>query len=283
MHSVLRTRLWHQRTLPAKHQFEYDLALVLLDLQSLDQGLFPIGLGTQGLKMLKVSLKDYLLPYQGQTWLQTMQKALETQGIQTQIQQAFVLTLPRFFGYAFNPVSFFLIHGVDDRAWVLMEVANTFGEKHPYLCEAIVQNGMWSCHAQIDKVFFVSPFNQVEGRYDFKLSLENAQIHIEYMLYNPKDECVFKAGFKGSVHPWSLGVLMGTMMRMPLSWLGTSLRILAHAFRLYFRRGLAYVDLPRAQAGTWKAGPGMWLQRVLTGAWLVRLQHSLQNFKQSRS
>jgi DUF1365 family protein len=79
------------------------------------------------------------------------------------------VTIPRILGFAFNPVSFWLCF---DRAGalraVVAEVNNTFGERHFYIC----RHGDHRPIAPVDqiaaeKVFYVSPFLKVEGRYVF--------------------------------------------------------------------------------------------------------------------
>ena len=73
-------------------------------------------------------------------------------------------TFPRVLGYAFKPVSFWHCHRADGRLLaVLAEVNNTFGERHVYLLRTNDPNA--TLHA--DKVFHVSPFFPVRGRYTF--------------------------------------------------------------------------------------------------------------------
>jgi len=82
---------------------------------------------------------------------------------------------PRILGFLFNPVSFWLV--VDDennlRA-VIAEVNNTYGERHSYLCvnddlRPIKPNDTLTAR----KVFYVSPFQDVSGRYDFRFDYQD--------------------------------------------------------------------------------------------------------------
>ena len=77
---------------------------------------------------------------------------------------------PRMFGYVFNPVSFWVCH---DRAArvraVLCEVCNTFGERHNYLlAHPDGRAARLRRDARARKVFHVSPFCDVKGRYAFR-------------------------------------------------------------------------------------------------------------------
>ena len=79
-------------------------------------------------------------------------------------------TFPRMLGYLFAPVSFWVAHDRDDavRA-VLAEVRNTFGERHDYLVAHDDGRPIASGDTlDARKVFHVSPFCEVKGRYAFR-------------------------------------------------------------------------------------------------------------------
>jgi len=87
---------------------------------------------------------------------------------------------PRILGFLFNPVSFWLV--VDDennlRA-VIAEVNNTYGERHSYLCvnddlRPIKPNDTLTAR----KVFYVSPFQDVSGRYDFRFDYQDGHFGV---------------------------------------------------------------------------------------------------------
>ena len=82
-----------------------------------------------------------------------------------------LLTIPRMFGYAFNPVSFWFCH---DRAGALRALSpmcsNTFGEHRGYLLSAkdhapIADDTVLVCR----KTLHVSPFCEVAGDYAFRV------------------------------------------------------------------------------------------------------------------
>ena len=74
---------------------------------------------------------------------------------------------PRVLGHTFKPVSFWYCHRADGSLTaVVVEVNNTFGERHCYLlCGSQLQFGR---ELQADKVFHVSPFCEVAGHYRFR-------------------------------------------------------------------------------------------------------------------
>lgn len=91
-----------------------------------------------------------------------------------------LLAQPRVLGHVFNPVSFWLCWtGAGDLTAVIAEVTNTYGERHSYLCAhpggvAIQPDDT----LQATKIFYVSPFQPVEGRYDFRFDIRADRIGI---------------------------------------------------------------------------------------------------------
>ena len=80
----------------------------------------------------------------------------------TVIDTVHMLTFPRIFGVAFNPVSVYVLrdpHGRD--ALVIYEVHNTFGDAHSYVGKPQGEAGI----VQAAKLLHVSPFFPVEGEY----------------------------------------------------------------------------------------------------------------------
>jgi DUF1365 family protein len=94
-----------------------------------------------------------------------------------------MITMPRYFGYAFNPVTFYYCYkmGVkpsetalrDGVCVIVTEINNTFGEKHIYVTKNDQSHDSpeeKSQGALIDlqkKSFHVSPFNGIERNYHF--------------------------------------------------------------------------------------------------------------------
>ena len=70
--------------------------------------------------------------------------------------------LPRAFGYCFNPISVFWCFGPDgEQRAVVVEVHNTYGDRHAYLVHPDEQG-----RARTDKQMYVSPFHGTDGHYE---------------------------------------------------------------------------------------------------------------------
>ncbi len=78
---------------------------------------------------------------------------------------------PRVLGFTFKPVSFWYCHRRDDSlAAIVVEVNNTFGERHCYLLQPGTgqQSLRYGQELRAAKVFHVSPFCAIEGGYRFR-------------------------------------------------------------------------------------------------------------------
>jgi hypothetical protein len=91
-----------------------------------------------------------------------------------------LLAQPRFLGHVFNPVSFWLAHDEQDNlVAVIAEVSNTFGDRHSYLCHKPDGSAISATdRLQATKIFYVSPFQPVEGGYEFRFDIRPDKIGI---------------------------------------------------------------------------------------------------------
>jgi uncharacterized protein len=99
-----------------------------------------------------------------------------------QITPARILLLaqPRVLGHVFNPVSFWLAEDAKGALIaVIAEVTNTYGDRHSYLCAhpdgAPIGRDQTLAAA---KIFYVSPFQPVEGQYAFRFDIRPDRIGI---------------------------------------------------------------------------------------------------------
>jgi DUF1365 family protein len=146
-------------------------------------------------------------------------------------------TFPRVLGYVFNPVSFWLCH---DRAGrlraVIAEVNNTFGEHHNYLIthpdRRPIVAGDW---LEARKVFHVSPFCEVTGRYRFRFvdAADRSLFRIEYF---DDEGLLLSTAISGRARPLGAMALARAFLAYPWMTLGVIFRIHYHALRLAWKR-----------------------------------------------
>ncbi len=91
-----------------------------------------------------------------------------------------LLAQPRVLGHVFNPVSFWLCRREDGALIaVIAEVNNTFGDRHSYLCAHPDQRPIAPADTlQATKIFYVSPFQPVEGGYAFRFDISSDRVGI---------------------------------------------------------------------------------------------------------
>ena len=127
----------HRRYGAAAHKLRYLIAYVLLDLDRLHEAnsassLFSI----ERAGLLSFRAKDHgdgTSPDLA-SWVRDY---LIAEGVTHEASRIELLTLPRMFGYVFNPISVYFIYDRSgDLHHILYQVTNTFSERHFYLCRA---------------------------------------------------------------------------------------------------------------------------------------------------
>jgi DUF1365 family protein len=134
-----------------------------------------------------------------------------------------LLAQPRFLGHVFNPVSFWLAHDEHENlVAVIAEVSNTFGDRHSYLCRKPDNSPIEATdRLQATKIFYVSPFQPVEGGYEFRFDIRPDKIGI-WIDYTQASGGLI-ATLTGPRRKISNGSILRSVLRRPLG----SRRVLA--------------------------------------------------------
>jgi uncharacterized protein len=158
----------HRRAVPRIHTLRYRCFWLVLDLDELPALSTRLTLFSHNRANL-FSLHDRDYGDGSATPLRTqVERHLATAGIDIGGGPIRLLCMPRTLGYAFNPLSVYFCHRRDGAlAAILYEVHNTFGERHSYLIP--VEAGAKVVRQSCDKRFFVSPFMDMDLRYDFRI------------------------------------------------------------------------------------------------------------------
>lgn len=155
-----------------------------------------------------------------------------------------LLTQPRMLGLGFNPVSFWLLWQDDALIAMLAEVNNTYGQRHGYLCRNPDLSPITSASLlRANKVFHVSPFQDVAGAYQFRLGLSEDRIDILIRHQGPNSGLV--ARMQGSLSPLRQSSLLVSAFSRPGGGLRIIGLILFEALRLKLR-GARFRPLPPA-------------------------------------
>ena len=154
----------HTRLRPARNSFSYDTYFLMLPLRSL-RARPSAALARNRFGLISFFDRDH--GDGGPDCLAWIDALLASEGIADATGEVWLHCYPRVLGYTFKPVSFWYCHRADDSlAAIVVEVNNTFGERHCYLLAG--SNLAFGKELHATKVFHVSPFCDVAGSYRFR-------------------------------------------------------------------------------------------------------------------
>ena len=159
----------HHRLRPREHRLSYSIWSMLIDLDELD----ALDRSMRWFSVNRFNLFSFSPRDRGDRSGSDLRLQVETLmrngGVEPDGGPIRLLTMPRFLGYAFNPLSiFFCYRRTGEVAAILWEVDNTFGERHGYLLPVEgIENG--EIRQRCDKSFYVSPFMDMDLSYVFRV------------------------------------------------------------------------------------------------------------------
>lgn len=222
----------HRRLRPVVHEFVYPVFYVELPLRDLAAarcGIFSI----DRRNLLSFHSRDHG-PRDGGPLLPWIQHILAEHGLPDD-GEIVLQTFPRVLGYVFNPVSFWYCRNREGRLIaVLAEVNNTFGGTHSYLLHRHGEELVDGEELHSEKLFHVSPFNEVEGGYRFRFARERA-VQLARIDYDDTEGKLLLTSISGKPGPWSARALLGAFLRMPFLTLGVVARIHWQALKLWLK------------------------------------------------
>lgn len=225
----------HTRLRPARHAFAYPTYFFMLPLRTLART--PCASLARNrrsaISFYDCDHGDGRPPSQGGA-LAWLDELLRSESINDATGEVWLHCYPRVLGYAFKPVSFWYCHSADQclRA-VVVEVNNTFGERHVYLLD----HPAFGIEQTAAKVFHVSPFCNVEGSYRFRF-MTNAQRTqtVARIDYDDAQGALINTSVSGTLEPLTTQSLRKALWRYGLMTLAVVGRIHWQALRLWVRR-----------------------------------------------
>lgn len=165
---------------------------------------------------------------EGVSWAQ---KVLGNAGLDMAGVKLLLLAQPRFAGFWFNPVAFWLAMRGEDLVAVIAEVNNTMGDRHSYLCahEGFVPIGRKDVLTS-KKVFHVSPFQEISGDYRFRFDVSDERIDITIDLVDGNKGLI--ATLSGPLAPLTTRSVITMAVRRPTGALRVMALILWQAAKL---------------------------------------------------
>ncbi len=226
----------HTRLRPKHHAFSYTTFFLLLPMRSMESPASP-GPGATALSRNQRGLLSFYDRDHGdgrENALHWLLALLAAEGVQDADGEIWLQTYPRVLGYAFKPVSFWYCHRADGslRA-VVVEVNNTFGERHFYVLDG--QDVRWGATLVAHKAFHVSPFCAVEGVYRFRFMRTEGSI-VARIEHDDNVGPLILTSLSGSLEPFSASLARRAFINTPLMTLGVVGRIHWHALKLWLKR-----------------------------------------------
>jgi len=175
-------------------------------------------------------------------WLDEL---LRTEGIADADGEVWLQTYPRVLGYVFKPVSFWYCERADGSlAAIVVEVNNTFGERHCYLLAG--DQLTYGRDLQARKVFHVSPFSHITGGYRFRF-MRSASPQGERIVaridHEDAEGALLQTSLSGRLVPLTRASAHAAFWGVPLMSFGVIARIHWQALRVWLKR-VPYVKKP---------------------------------------
>ncbi|MDI9334538.1 MAG: DUF1365 domain-containing protein [Cytophagales bacterium] len=238
---LARGSTWHCRTEPARNAFKYDVYFLILPmramrLQQAQNKTSPLSRN----KWSWLSFYDADHGTRGSDALAWVESLLATAAIDHLDGEIWLQTFPRVLGYVFKPISiWYLVRSDESLAAVVVEVNNTFGQRHVYVLSG--QGVAWNKVLQLDKAFHVSPFFHVSGSYQFRFTKSDGAI-AAYITHG-----TLQTHWIGKTAPLTKPRAMRAFLSSPLMTFGIVARIHWQAVRLWWKKTPFY-SLPEAPA-----------------------------------
>jgi hypothetical protein len=242
----------HERLRPVRNAFAYPGYFLRLPLRALASRPYAgrwLRFNARG--VFAVNDRDH---GDGRPLLAWIDDLLLSEGIRDATGEVWLHTFPRVLGYVFNPVSFWFAHRSDGalRA-VVCEVNNTFGERHCYLLANADGRPLgYGETIEASKVFHVSPFCRIEGRYRFRFMLaepnaRNAGRWVGRIDHDDESGPLLLTSISGELTPATDRALARALTAYPVFTFGVIARIHWQALKLWVKR-VPFIHKPEAPA-----------------------------------
>ena len=240
MHSaIFEGRVSHRRQKPAEHAFEYGLFMMYLDLAELDKVFKGRWLWSARKRALaRVDREDHMGD-PNQPLDEAVRELVREQTGRRPEGPVRLLTHLRYFGYCFNPVSFYYCYHADGEALsaIVAEVNNTpWGERHCYVLDTKGQPGgqqPWRHSPQ--KMMHVSPFMPMDIDYEWRFNSPGARLNV-HIENHRKGEKLFDATLRLRRREITGASLARVLIQYPLMTFKVVWSIHWQALRLWLKR-----------------------------------------------
>lgn len=240
--AIYTGRVVHRRFRPREHRLSYACYWLLLDLDEVD---------TLARRLRHFSYNRFNLfslrdcdhgDGSARPLRRQIAKTLENAGIQAAESKVFLLTMPRVLWFCFNPLSLYYVFGRDGALIAIVyEVHNTFRQRHSYVVK-ISDRPQTAVSHDTKKVFYVSPFLEMDLRYGFKTIAPEDSVHVTVTASDSVGKKL-KASLAGRAEPLTDKALRRLFLLSPLISVKVVAAIHFEALKLWWK-GIQLVPRP---------------------------------------
>jgi DUF1365 family protein len=236
---IYEGRVNHARLTPVAHHFSYRLFMMYLDLDELPALFKKRWLwSTSSRALARFRRSDHLGPAE-RPLDECVREVIEKETGELHRGPIRLLTNLSYFGYCFNPVSFYYCFSAENEVleYIVVEVNNTpWGERETYVmrCNDEVDKAT-ALRANPTKKMHVSPFMPMDIEYNWVLTKPLGDLAV-HMGSKKNGEKIFSASMMLSRAPITARSLASVLIRFPFMTLKVILAIHWQALRLWLKR-----------------------------------------------
>lgn len=217
--------VYHKRFFPKMHEFTYGSYFIKISLFNLEKTK-NIFFSINRFNLFSFNFKDH--GYRdGSSLIEFANQKLKEENYHLDYDDIIIHTYPRILGYVFNPVSFWYFYKNEQIVCKMAEVNNTFGETISY----ILPND----ELVYSKSMQVSPFNLIEGNYQFRFLSDKYKEKVE-IKYLQDSKLKIYAAIEGVAIPFNAKNLLITFLKNPLHNVAAVVFIHFEALRLFIKK-----------------------------------------------
>lgn len=233
-------RVRHRRFSPRHHEFDYRLFYVYLDLDELDFVFKNRWFwSTQSWALARFKREDYLGDAT-KTLRESVQQCVKNEFGEIPSGPIRMLTHLRYFGYIFNPVTFYYCFDEtgENIEYIVAEITNTpWGERHTYVLQnkTAEEHSSKNLHHLLKKQFHISPFMPMNIDYDWRFSNPDQRLNV-HMVNHHDGEKIFDATLQMNKEAITARSCAYLLVAFPFMTAKVIIGIYWQALRLFLKR-----------------------------------------------